>query len=106
MTDARLDVAAFDRVSPAAASELLRPVCASGAWRDAMVARRPHGDLPQVQLVSDTVIAGLSGHQLHQALDAEPELERAPGDDRAVAELADRRALTALVRERLARTLV
>ena len=72
--DARLDVTAFDAVSPSAALELVRPVCASPAWMDAMVARRPHGTLQRAQDVSDSVVAALAWTQVEKALEAHPRI--------------------------------
>jgi hypothetical protein len=87
--DPRLDVAAFDAVSALAALELVRPACASPAWQDALVARRPYRTFAALADISDAVIADLSPHQLARA---------------AGAEVADdaRGSVAATVRDRLA----
>ncbi|WP_200800099.1 hypothetical protein [Jatrophihabitans endophyticus] len=110
--DARLDVAAFDAVSAPAALELVRPLCASPAWMDAMVARRPHGTIDRVLATSDAVVATLSAPQLSlaaandaQVADARSAVVARVGDDRAAQQLALRDELAAIVRTRLQRTL-
>lgn len=80
--DVRLDVAAFDLVSPTAALELMRPVCAAPVWLDAIVARRPFGSLDRVIETSDSVIRSLAWTQVEKALAAHPRIgERATGAD-------------------------
>lgn len=83
MSDATIEVTAFDRLSEAAARALLAPVCASGAWLDAMVAGRPFGTRDSVIARSDVVLAGLAWSDVLAALAAHPRIgERAAGESR------------------------
>ena len=83
MTEPLIDVAAFDAVSPAAAVELLRPVCASRAWLAAVTAGRPYGRLDAVAGRSDAVLAELAWPDVEEAMSAHPRIgERATGADR------------------------
>lgn len=80
MTDARIDAAAFDRLSVVAAQALLRPACASDAWIAALVADRPYGSVPAVQARSDEILAALGWADIEQAMQAHPRIgERAAG---------------------------
>lgn len=82
----RLDVGAFDALSPMAAGTLLTPVCASDAWIVAMVATRPHGTLELLSTRSDEALAALEWPDVGQALAAHPKIgERAGGDEREAA---------------------
>ncbi len=78
MTDVRIDAAAFDRLSDAAAQALLHPVCASDAWIAALVAGRPYGSLPAIEVRSDEVLAGLDWSDVAQAVDAHPRIGDRP----------------------------
>lgn len=78
MTDARIDASAFDRLSPDAATALLRPVCASDAWIAALVTDRPYGSLAASQAHSDEVLAGLRWPDIEQALEAHPRIGDRP----------------------------
>lgn len=104
--DLRLDVAAYDRISQAAALEVVRPLCASPAWMDAMVARRPLRTIERAAEISDAVVAALSWQQVEKAVAADPHLQAADarasaeaGDDRVVRQLAVRAALAERARE-------
>jgi 2-oxo-4-hydroxy-4-carboxy-5-ureidoimidazoline decarboxylase len=82
MTEALIDVAAFDVLSPMAAGALLTPVCASEAWIVAMVATRPHGTLELMDLRSDEAIAAIEWPDVEQAMAAHPRIgERAGGEN-------------------------
>lgn len=82
MSEALIDVAAFDAVSAEAAAQLLRPVCASGAWIDAVVAGRPYASMDAVLTRSDDVLATLNRPGLEQALAAHPRIgDRPAGSD-------------------------
>jgi 2-oxo-4-hydroxy-4-carboxy-5-ureidoimidazoline decarboxylase len=83
MTDALIEVAAFDALSPAAAAALLRPACASTGWVSALVTGRPYADVTGVIARSDAVIAGLDTVGVDEALAAHPRIgERAAGAGR------------------------
>jgi 2-oxo-4-hydroxy-4-carboxy-5-ureidoimidazoline decarboxylase len=83
MSEAWVDVAAFDAVSAAAATALLRPVCASTAWLEAIAAHRPYGTFPAVVERSDEVVVALDWPDIEQALSGHPRIgERATGGDR------------------------
>jgi 2-oxo-4-hydroxy-4-carboxy-5-ureidoimidazoline decarboxylase len=77
-----VDVAAFDTLGPDAASELLRPSCASSEWLQAMVAGRPYGTLAAVAERSDAVLGELEPHGLDEALAAHPRIGDRPAGDR------------------------
>ncbi len=80
MTEALLDVAALDRLSPAAAEALLRPACGSAEWVAAMVAARPFGTLAAVLAHSDAVLTELEWPGVLSALAAHPRIgDRAAG---------------------------
>lgn len=86
MSDALIDVAAFDALTPPAAGALLRPSCASTAWVEAMVTQRPYGSLDAVLVRSDAVLADCGWADLEQALAAHPRIgERSVGADREAA---------------------
>src|SRR4051794_38136605 len=78
MADIRIDAAAFDRLSAVAAQALLRPVCASDAWIDALVAGRPYGSVVAVQERSDEIVAGLDWPDVAQAVQAHPRIGDRP----------------------------
>lgn len=78
MADARIEVAAFDRLSPQAAHALLVPACASGAWLAALVADRPYRSLAATQARSDEILAGLDWPEVEQALAAHPRIGERP----------------------------
>lgn len=83
MSDALIDVPAFDGLTPPAAAALLRPSCASTAWVEAMVTGRPYGSLDAVLVRSDAVLADCGWADLEQALAAHPRIgERSVGADR------------------------
>ncbi len=80
MTEAVIDVAAFDLLSPVAAGVLLTPVCASEAWIVAMVATRPHETLDLLETRSDEAVQHMEWPDVEQALAAHPRIgERAGG---------------------------
>ena len=82
MTEALIDVAAFDAVSEPAAIELLRPVCASTRWLQALAQGRPYRGLDAVVQRSDAVLAELDWPGVEEAMSAHPRIgERATGDD-------------------------
>lgn len=82
MTEALIDVAAFDTVSMPAAIELLRPVCASTHWLRALADGRPYLSLPAVVERSDSVIAELDWPGVEEAMSAHPRIgERSVGGD-------------------------
>ncbi len=82
MTQARIDVAAFDAVSAPAATELLRPVCASTSWLQSLVGGRPYRTFDAVAERSDAVLHGLDPAGVEQALSAHPRIgERASGGE-------------------------
>ena len=83
MSEALIDVVAFDAVSVPAAVELLRPVCASEQWLQALAAARPYGSFEAVVERSDAVLAGLDWAGVEDAMSAHPRIgERADGGDR------------------------
>ena len=83
MTEPLIDVAAFDAVSSAAATELLRPVCASSDWLAAVTSGRPYAELSGVVERSDAVLAELDWAGVEEAMGAHPRIgERATGGDR------------------------
>lgn len=111
--DVRLAVAAYDAISPAAALEVVRPLCASPAWMDGMVARRPLRTLDRALQISDAVVASLSWPQVEKAVTEDPELRAADPvvsaeaeTDRVRRQLALRAALTEHVRGRVRSALV
>lgn len=104
---------AYDIVSPAAALEFVRPLCASPAWLDAMVARRPLRTLDRALEISDAVVAALSWPQVEQAVAADPVLvaaevtaTEAAAGDRVKRQVALRAAVAERVRDRLREALV
>ena len=83
MSEALIDVAAFDAVSTPAAVELLRPVCASERWLQALADGRPYGTFAAVVERSDAVLAELDWPGIEEAMSAHPRIgERAGGGDR------------------------
>lgn len=78
MTDALIEVAAFDRLSPPAAEALLRPACASDEWLASMVAARPFGRIAAALARSDAVLAELAWPGLLSALAAHPRIGERP----------------------------
>lgn len=83
MSEALVDVTAFDAVSAAAATALLRPVCASTAWLEAVTTHRPYGSLPAVVERSDEVISALDWRDVEEAMSGHPRIGvRATGGDR------------------------
>ena len=82
MSEALIDVVAFDAVSVPAAVELLRPVCASTGWLQALAAGRPYGSFAAVVERSDAVLAELDWAGIEQAMSAHPRIgERVTGGD-------------------------
>ena len=83
MSEPLIDVAAFDSVPVRAAVELLRPVCASTRWLDAIAAARPYSNIAALDEVSDDLIARLAWADVGEAMAAHPRIgERATGQDR------------------------
>ena len=83
MTEPVLDVAAFDAMPATAAVDLLRPVCASGRWRDAVVAARPYSTLDALDKASDDLVEHLGWTDVLEAMAAHPRIgERAAGQNR------------------------
>lgn len=77
-----MDVAAFNRLAPHAASALLRPACASETWLAAVVGGRPYASVSELADCSDSVLAGLDWPAIEQALSAHPRIgERRTGTD-------------------------
>ncbi len=83
MTESLIDVAAFDALPRDAATELLRPACASTAWQQAVVAGRPYATAQAFVACSDGVIGALGWSDVEEALAAHPRIgDRAAGEDR------------------------
>ena len=79
-----MEVAEFNAMTPQAAAELLRPVCASNAWLAAVIDGRPYPDADDLAARSDEVLAEVDWPAIEQALTAHPRIgERAAGSDRA-----------------------
>jgi 2-oxo-4-hydroxy-4-carboxy-5-ureidoimidazoline decarboxylase len=86
MTESPVDVATFDALPQEAATELLRPVCASAAWQQAVVAGRPYATRAEIAACSDGVIGALGWSDVEEALGAHPRIgDRAAGTDREAA---------------------
>ena len=62
----------FNELPPDAATEQLRPACASSAWLAAMVGARPYADLAALSAASHDRIAALTWPDLEEALAAHP----------------------------------
>lgn len=72
----------FDASPPAEAAVALGPCCASTAWQDLVVARRPYGDLDSLARASDAALVTLTWDGVLEALAAHPRIgQRAGGDD-------------------------
>ncbi|WP_375497913.1 2-oxo-4-hydroxy-4-carboxy-5-ureidoimidazoline decarboxylase [uncultured Jatrophihabitans sp.] len=83
MSEALINVVAFDAVSTPAAVELLRPVCASTQWLQALADGRPYGKFGAVVERSDAVLADVPWTGVEEAMTAHPRIgERAAGADR------------------------
>lgn len=77
-----MDVAAFNRLAPDAATTLLRPACASEVWLAAVTGARPYGSLAELSARSDAVLGDLDWPAIEQALAAHPRIgERRTGTD-------------------------
>ena len=76
-------LAEFNALSVASATELLRPVCASDAWLQAMTGGRPYRNADELTHRSDEALAVLDWSDVEQALAAHPRIgERVSGADR------------------------
>src|SRR5947207_1915664 len=69
-----MTVGEFDALDPASAAAVLRPVCASRAWSDAVVAARPFRTLATLSMYSDTAIANLDWTDVDDALAEHPRI--------------------------------
>ena len=79
-------LAEFNALSVASATELLRPVCASDAWLQAMTGGRPYRNADELTHRSDEALAVLDWSDVEQALAAHPRIgERPAGGDREAA---------------------
>lgn len=59
----------------------LHDICASRAWGNALLARRPWADVPELCAASDTATAALTADDLAEAMAAHPPIGRPdPGD--------------------------
>ncbi|CAM5361171.1 2-oxo-4-hydroxy-4-carboxy-5-ureidoimidazoline decarboxylase [Streptomyces abikoensis] len=71
----------FNAAEDGAARAALRAICASGAWVDAVLARRPYPAAEALLAASDAATAALSEAALAEAMAAHPPIGRpAPGD--------------------------
>lgn len=68
--------ARFNALSRDAATAELRAVCASAAWIDGLLARRPYLSDGELLAAADTVTAGLEPADLAEALAAHPPIGR------------------------------
>ncbi|MFE0042258.1 2-oxo-4-hydroxy-4-carboxy-5-ureidoimidazoline decarboxylase [Streptomyces albireticuli] len=71
----------FNTADDDEARTALRAVCASGAWVEAVLARRPYPDLTALRTTSDAIMAALTPADLAEATAAHPPIGRpTPGD--------------------------
>ena len=83
MTEPLIDTAVLDTMPRDAAIDLLRPVCASNRWLDAVVTGRPYSTAAALDQASDGLIANLAWDDVQEALAAHPRIgERPAGQDR------------------------
>ncbi|MFE4336323.1 2-oxo-4-hydroxy-4-carboxy-5-ureidoimidazoline decarboxylase [Streptomyces sp. NPDC056831] len=71
----------FNTLADDEATTALHEVCASAAWRRAILSRRPYADAEALLLASDTATAALSPEDLADAMAGHPPIGRPkPGD--------------------------
>ncbi|MFI9201985.1 2-oxo-4-hydroxy-4-carboxy-5-ureidoimidazoline decarboxylase [Streptomyces sp. NPDC053048] len=71
----------FNAADDRSARAALREICASAAWGEQVLARRPYRDAEELLTASDTAVAGLGPADLAEAMAAHPPIGRpAPGD--------------------------
>ncbi|MFF7729429.1 2-oxo-4-hydroxy-4-carboxy-5-ureidoimidazoline decarboxylase [Streptomyces sp. NPDC008001] len=71
----------FNTAEDSVARAALHAICASGAWADALLARRPYPGAEALLAASDAATAALSAAGLAEAMAAHPPIGRpAPGD--------------------------
>ncbi|MEU3350941.1 2-oxo-4-hydroxy-4-carboxy-5-ureidoimidazoline decarboxylase [Streptomyces sp. NPDC037389] len=71
----------FNAAEDDTARAALHEICASTAWREEILARRPYRDAEELLAVSDTAVARLSPDDLVEAMAAHPPIGRPrPGD--------------------------
>lgn len=86
-TSAPPGLSRLNEAAAESAAELLRGVCASGAWVDAVVRGRPYGGVDELLAASDAASAGLTEDDLAQAMAGHPPIGRpTPGDARSARE--------------------
>jgi 2-oxo-4-hydroxy-4-carboxy-5-ureidoimidazoline decarboxylase len=82
MVEVTTPLAQFDVLGVDEARDLLRRVCASDVWLDAMIAARPYQRVREMLARSDVVMASLDSANVEQALASHPRIgERAGGAD-------------------------
>ena len=81
------DIAAFDRMPPAEAADLLRACCGATRWVRGMLARRPFGTIHQLLAAADDEWHSLAPSDWREAFAHHPRLgearSAAPQDERA-----------------------